>query len=165
MTTVYFDASALSKRYVRERGSAEVDPIFARVPPHRMRVPAVGTGEVVSVLVRRRNARTLSPAAYTVAQAQFRAEILFGPAVVKTPADEAVVDRSVAFNEQYSVNATDALILRTALDLKAVLAPAGGDVLLVASDRQLLTAATAEGLPTFDPERPPAADFDAAFTA
>ncbi|MBX9622656.1 MAG: type II toxin-antitoxin system VapC family toxin [Gemmataceae bacterium] len=165
MTHVYFDASAISKRYVRERGTIEVNHVFGRTPPDRMHLLIVGAGEVVSVLVRRRNGGLLPPAAYAAALTRFRAEIMNDPAVDKVAADVTTVRASLAFIERYSINATDALILRTALDLNARLAPAGDDVLLVASDRQLLSAARAEGLPAFDPERQPAADFDAAFTA
>jgi predicted nucleic acid-binding protein len=165
VTHVYFDASGLAKRYVRERGTPEVRHIFTRVPAARMRVLAVGAGEVASVLVRRRNGGLLTAAQYARAEVAFRAEVLDHPAVEKVEADVTTVRRSLTFIDRYSLNATDALVLRTALDLKAVLAPAGDDVLLVASDRQPLAAAAAEGLPAFDPERQPAADFDAAFTA
>lgn len=165
MTHVYFDASGLSKRYVVEQGTTEVLHVYARVPRDRMHVLAVGAGEVVSVFRRRRNAKLLTAVEYAQAASDFRAEVLDQPAVDKVEADVTTVRRSIAFIERYSINATDALILRTALDLKARLAPTGDDVLLVASDRQLLAAARAEGLPAFDPERQPAADFDAAFTA
>lgn len=165
MTHVYFDASALSKRYVPEPGSLVVDHIFGRAPSARMRVLAVGAGEVLSVLVRRRNARTLPPADYIRAEAAFRAEVLDHPAVEKVEVDVTTVRASLAFIERYSINATDALILRTALDLQAVLTPAGDDLVVVACDQRLVAAARAEGLPVFDPERQPAADFDAAFTA
>lgn len=164
MTHVYFDASALAKRYVPEPGSPEVNHVFARVPPDRVRVLAVGAGEVVSVLLRYRNAGRLSAGLYTRAGGDFRAEILDHPAVVKVETDTGTVRRSFPLLEVHNLNATDAVVLRTALDLKAAVAPAGGDVLLTASDRRLTAAAAAEGLPTFDPERQPAADFDAAYT-
>ena len=165
MTHVYFDASAISKRYVRERGTPEVNHVFGRTPGDRVHVLAVGAGEVVSVLVRRRNGGLLPPAAYSAALARFRTEILDDPTVEKVAADAATVRASLDLIDRHSINATDALILRTALDLQAVLAPAGDDLVVVACDQRLVAAARAEGLPAFDPERQRAADFDAAFTA
>lgn len=165
MTYVYFDASALAKRYVPEPGSLIVDYIFTRVPPYRQAVLAVAVGEVQSVFVRRRNARTITNAAYTLALSEFRTEILDATAVDKVEAGWLAIRRSLNFIERYSLNATDALVLRTALDLSAQLAADGNDLVLVASDRRLTLAAAGEGLPAFDPECQPAADFDSAFTA
>jgi len=54
--------------------------------------------------------------------------------------------------ETHSINATDAIILRLALNLAVRLRGAGHDLVLVASDQRLLRAAQAEALLTFDPE-------------
>ena len=54
--------------------------------------------------------------------------------------------------EKHSVNGTDAVILRSALDLAVLLQAAGNDLLLIASDLRLLRAAQAEGLTTLNPE-------------
>ena len=52
----------------------------------------------------------------------------------------------------YSINATDALVLRSSLDAAALLRDVGNGLVFVASDLQLLPAAQAEGLTTFNPE-------------
>ena len=91
MTRVDFDASALSKRYVLEPGTAGVHRVFARVPRDRMHVLAAGMGEVASVLVRRRNAGSLSATAFARALAAFRAEVVDDPAVTKEDADAGFV--------------------------------------------------------------------------
>ena len=65
------------------------------------------------------------------------------------------------FIETYSLNGTDALLLRSARDLAAPLKAAGHDLVVVASDQGLLKAAGAEGLLTFNPETQSAADLDA----
>ncbi len=54
------DASALAKRYVPETGSALVDEILDQVPGNRIYVLNVGAGEVVSILVRKKNAGVIS---------------------------------------------------------------------------------------------------------
>jgi hypothetical protein len=51
-----------------------------------------------------------------------------------------------------AINATDAVLLRLAIDLAARLRVDGDDLVLVASDKRLQRAAQAEGLLAFDPE-------------
>jgi predicted nucleic acid-binding protein len=58
----YFDASALAKRYVPEKGSAQVHAILNTAPGNRTYVLNVGAGEVVSIFVRKRNAAIISAA-------------------------------------------------------------------------------------------------------
>jgi hypothetical protein len=79
--TFYLDASALAKRYIPERGSAQVDAIFDAVPRARTRVLNVSLGEVVSVLVRRRNTNSVSQIAFEHALADFRTEIVYASEV------------------------------------------------------------------------------------
>jgi predicted nucleic acid-binding protein len=54
--------------------------------------------------------------------------------------------------EKHSINSTDALILKCALDKAVALRNVGDDLVLVSSDARLVRAAKAEGLPTFNPE-------------
>jgi predicted nucleic acid-binding protein len=51
----YFDASALAKRYVKEKGSAIVLRIFSVVDVGCMRALMIGLAEVVSIFVRKKN--------------------------------------------------------------------------------------------------------------
>ena len=55
MDYFYFDASALAKRYANEVGTEAVNQILDRVDPTRLMCLIIGTTEVVSVLVRKRN--------------------------------------------------------------------------------------------------------------
>jgi predicted nucleic acid-binding protein len=59
MLFTYLDASALAKRYVPEPGTAVVNHLFVRIPRAQMIVLNVGLGEVVSILLRKRNAGKL----------------------------------------------------------------------------------------------------------
>ena len=52
----------------------------------------------------------------------------------------------------HSINSTDAIILRCALDSAIELRGDGDDLILVATDTRLLRAAQAEYLHTFNPE-------------
>jgi predicted nucleic acid-binding protein len=149
VTFVYFDASALVKRYVNEPGTAVVNHLFATVPPPQRIVLTVGVGETVSVIVRRRNTGALTVAAAAQAVANFRSEVLDHPDVAKIDTGAAAVGTSLAHIDRHSLNATDALVLVTALDFAAQLRPAGHDLLLITSDRRLTAAAGAEGVAAF----------------
>jgi hypothetical protein len=116
--------------------------------------------EVLSLLVRKRNAGHLSAAAYTQALTEFGGEIV-SSSVHKVVAGNAVVTAALPFIELHSINATDAIILRLALNLATRLRKAGHDLVLMASDHRLLRAAQAEGLLTFDPEAQSQVELDA----
>jgi len=149
----YMDASALAKRYFPERGSAHVDIILDTVPPDRICVLNVSVGEVVSILVRKRNAGTISAANFAQALINFEAEIVHSAAIAKLPIGTRLAVASLSLIVRHSINSTDAVTLKSALILAAKRRGAGDDVVLVASDQRLLRAAGAEGLITFDPEQ------------
>jgi predicted nucleic acid-binding protein len=79
----------------------------------------------------------------------------------KIAVDDTLVKASFAIIEAHALNATDAILLRSALDLAAPLKAAGHDLAVVSSDQRLLRAARAEGLLTFNPETQSATDLDA----
>jgi len=157
----YLDASALVKRYTVEQGTVVVDHLFGRVPPERMIVLSVGMAEVVSILVRKRNGKRITAATFQQAFYNWRAEVGTSSRVQIIAVDGPMAERAYDFVDQYSINSTDAILLRSALDLAAPLRAGGDDVLVVASDLRLLRAARAEGLMTFNPETETAAALDA----
>lgn len=110
------------------------------------------TGEVISILVRRKNGGLLTNAVFTQAMTNFRTEVLDDANFKLAPATYSLVSDSHEFIEQYSLNATDALILQAALVFASMLRRAGDDLVLVTSDQRLLRAAQAEALATFNPE-------------
>jgi len=148
----YMDASALAKRYIPEKGYALLNSILNNVPPSRIHFLNIGAGEILSVLVRRRNARTLSIANFDQAVADFNAEIVRWAVVTRASVTTRLVATSLPLIIAHSVNSTDALILKSALVIARRSRRAGDDLVLVASDQRLLRAAQAEGLITFNPE-------------
>ena len=160
MWYVYFDASALAKRYVVEIGTPVVAHIAAVTPLKRWVVLNVGVGEIVSVIVRHRTAGRITGPEYAVARANFHADVIATGAVKRIDVDSDQVDASFEWIDRHSINATDALVLQTAQEL-TVSMPAGRGLVLVTSDQRLLTAAQAEGVRTFDLATQTAADFDA----
>jgi predicted nucleic acid-binding protein len=152
MASFCLDGSALAKRYVPEPGSALVDFILDSVPEDRIYVLNVGAAEVVSVLVRRRNVGTVSAADFSQLILELESEVIQSPAKHLLAFDNSVVIDALAYIMIHSINATDAVILRVAVDVAQHLRNQGDELVLVASDQRLLRAAQAEGLVTFNPE-------------
>jgi predicted nucleic acid-binding protein len=157
----YLDASALVKRYIPEKGTPVINYLFGRVPRDRMICLTLGTLEVISILVRRRNANLLSLPLFHQALTDFRSETINAADVMKIPALDPLVNAAAPLVLHYSINSTDAVLLRSALDLASQLRASGSDLVLVTSDQRLLRAAQAEGVLTFDPEGQNQADLDA----
>jgi len=156
----YLDASALAKRYAPEIGSQIVDHLFARLTPDRLIVLNVGIAEVVSILVRKHNTGKLSAGDFSQALLELRTEVTTAAAIKKAAADTPLVISSFPIIIQHSINATDAILLYTAIDFAIDYRARGDDLALVASDQRLLRAAQAEGLTVFNPETQTTADLD-----
>src|SRR5262249_55470598 len=146
------DASALAKRYIAETGNELVDEIFDNVPPNCIHFLNIGAGEILSVLVRKRNAGTLSIANFQRAVASFDAEIVHAEAITRASVTTRLVAKSLPLIVAHSINSTAALLLQSALLIARRLRRAGDELVLVAADQRLLRAAQAEGMATFDPE-------------
>jgi predicted nucleic acid-binding protein len=152
MHCVYLDASALAKRYVSETGSPLVDGILDNVPGDRIYVLSVGAGEVVSILVRKRNAGVITDAYFRQALVDFETEIVRSAEINQLPVSNRLATSSFSLIVAHALNSTDAIILKSALAIARKLQAGGDDLVLVASDQRLLRAAQAEGLNTFNPE-------------
>ncbi|MCR4403831.1 MAG: type II toxin-antitoxin system VapC family toxin [Candidatus Acetothermia bacterium] len=147
----FWDASALVKRYAPESGTQLVNLLFSRVKLERMISLSLAVSEVLSVFVRKRNDGLITDAIFSQALAELRAEVLDSPFRL-APLEDRLVFASHPLIVQHSLNATDGLVLRAALELRTALRRAGDDLVLIASDQRLLRAADAEGLRAFNPE-------------
>jgi len=134
--------------------------LFAKLTHDRLVVLNVGIAEIVSILVRKRNARIISHPACAQALNDFRAEVIDNAQLRKVTTTTALVTAALPLIERNSINATDAILLRSALDSAANLRVGGDDLALVASDHRLLRAAQAEGMLVFNPETQTIADLD-----
>ncbi|MGH9855558.1 MAG: type II toxin-antitoxin system VapC family toxin [Blastocatellia bacterium] len=152
MNLFWLDASALAKRYIPEKGSPLVNHLFNRVSTSDMVCLLEGIGEVVSILVRRRNGGVITPRAYRQSVSDLHSEITNRAEVEKIHSTTSQVMISWKFVEKRAINSTDALILKCALDKAVDLRDDGDDLILVSSDLRLIRAAKAEGLITFNPE-------------
>jgi predicted nucleic acid-binding protein len=128
MHCFYLDASALAKRFVPEQGSSLIDEILDKVPGERLYILNVGAGEVVSILVRKRNLIS-DPI-------DFENEIVRSADINKLPISNRLATSSFALIVIHSINSTDAVTLKSALAIDKKLRVAGNRFALVASDQR-----------------------------
>jgi predicted nucleic acid-binding protein len=156
----YVDASCLAKRYATEVGTPLINHLFHLVGRPQLKVLNIGLAELVAVMTRKRNAGLLTPAAFAQVLVDLGAEVVSAADLEKLPTDEALVRDARPLVVRHSLNATDAILLKSALGLALALRAGTDDLVLVAPDHRLLRAAQAEGLTTFDPETQTQADLD-----
>jgi len=134
----YFDASALAKRYVREKDSARVRRLLALAVPATSRLSAV---EIVSALMRRSREGTVSEKNRQRALAVLDGDLAAMLVVELTP---ELVTRAQGLLRTYPLRAGDAIQLASCLQLQEELADE--PVVFVAFDVRLIAAADAEGV-------------------
>jgi hypothetical protein len=162
---LFWDASALAKRYAYEVGTATVNALFGLVPRPQMVGTVLGYAETRSVLLRHLHRGTITASAYTTSKTSLRAEVVDDPDFVLLTVDDAVIYAGIAHIELYSVNANDGAILAAFLRYFHALPPPVPGCALVASDTRLIAAAQAEGLKTLNPELVSAANTPALLAA
>jgi predicted nucleic acid-binding protein len=95
---VFFDSSALAKRYVEEKGSDQVQAILSTASA--LAVSVLCIPEVVSALCRRRRERKVSTQEYRNAKASVLSDIDDATVIGIT---EEVIAQAVALLEQFSL--------------------------------------------------------------
>jgi predicted nucleic acid-binding protein len=120
----------------------------------------LGILEIIFIFVRKKNASVVPHTAFNQAMTDFRSEVIDAAHFTKIPATDSLVNTAAALVEKHSLNATDAVILRSVLDLIIVLRATGDDLVLVTSDQRLLRAAQLEGVLIFNPETQTESDLD-----
>lgn len=157
MPALLWDASALAKRYSPEVGSDTVDALFAASPPAQMILTFLGYAETYSVLLRKQNRGTISPATFSAARSALRSEVIDAPGFDLLIVDEDDILSSIDLMDRHNLNASDAAIL--AAYLRCATSPMrGAGCVLVAADQRFLRAGQSEGLSVLNPEGFPAAD-------
>ena len=152
MDYFYWDASALAKRYTTEVGTPIVNNLFTRFTHARTMCLHICTGEIISILVRKKNAGILTDVVFTQAMSNFRSEVLDDAHFSLVSITNSLIEASYQLIEKYSLNATDALILQSAVEVVTTFGRADNNLVLITSDLRLLRAAQAEGVLTFNPE-------------
>lgn len=127
---VFFDSSALAKRYVEEKGSDQVQAILSSASA--LAVSVICIPEIVSALCRRRRERKVSIQEYQKAKASLLSDIDDATVIGIT---EEVIAQAVALLEQFPLRSADALHVASASEWST-------DLFVSADDRQCAAART-----------------------
>jgi uncharacterized protein len=130
---VFFDSSGLAKRYIRERGSDEVEEVLSAAVDVGLSV--VAPAEVVSALSRLRRQGTLRPDQYDLAKNALFTDLDDMTIVGVT---NPVVAGAIGLLEEHALRTLDALHVASAVEWKADL--------FVSSDKRQIAAASKSGL-------------------
>jgi uncharacterized protein len=151
LAAYFFDSSAIVKRYVNETGTPWVIGITDPAAGARVYVAAITGVEVVSAITRRLvNVKNISQADAAAALASFRRDFSSEYRVITI--SDPVIARAMALAEQYALRGYDAAQLAAAVEINDRRHYLGAPPLtMIASDNDLLAAATAEGLAVDDP--------------
>ncbi|HEY3333004.1 MAG TPA: type II toxin-antitoxin system VapC family toxin [Capsulimonadaceae bacterium] len=149
MTTFYWDASALAKRYIPESSSDVVDFLFDGFPAADMVASVLTYAETRSVFKRALNRPSITKMAYEKAIDTLAEDWFLTPRFTLLSMDDSAILAGMTFIDMENVNASDGAILSTYVDHIAAqhVSPAA----LIACDRNLLRAARNTSLTVIDP--------------
>jgi predicted nucleic acid-binding protein len=133
----YFDASALAKRYVREKGSVKVRRLLSSDVPATSRL---SSAEIASALMRRTRVGSISDEQRERAMAALDADVSAMLVVELTP---AIVARAQTLLRRHALRAGDAIHLASCIHLREELQD---EATFIAFDDRLMAAAHLEGL-------------------
>lgn len=149
MALLFWDASALAKRYFTETGSETVNAVFANCTTHRMASTPWGYVETYSILLRRFNDGTLQRTTFQSAISALYNEVQ-SPDFSLMQIQSGTVLNSVAIVQRHNLNATDAVLLNMLLEYRQF--PNAMPCVIITADQRLLRAASVEGMLTLNPE-------------
>jgi len=150
----FCDSSAIVKRYVQETGTAWVRRLTRKGKPDPIYLARITAVEVTSAVARRRQGGRLTAPRVRSILTRFRSHLAQRYRILEiTP---TLLAAAMQLANAHSLRAYDAVQLAAALELDARWQAAGmGGITLVSADRDLNTAATAEGLMVEDPNAHP----------
>ncbi len=158
---IYFDSCALVKRYLREKGTQAVAAKFDEESRSQTGVfmSVVGYAEVLAILTRKTREGHLPVAESQLLQDKFEDDWLFQVAHVEVGVGVLGPIRGLLKKHPLkgydAIHLASALWLRDSVRLGKFPQTTRASFLFATSDRQLKTAAAAEGLKVFDPEDNP----------
>ena len=136
--TLYLDASALVKRYVRERGSDDVNALMTAAVA--VATALVSRAEVAATLARAVRGRVLDEDAGQRARRKFQRD---WADLARVPVTEALAARADSLAWSHGLRGYDAVQLAAALTWREAI---GSDVVLATFDRELWRAAATAGI-------------------
>ena len=100
MLIFYFDASALAKAYVKEKGSPIVNHILEHTTFQQWRVLMLGLAETVSILVRKKNGGVISHTLFQASLQALRDDFVDNKSAIKIETTNAFVFGCLALHHQ-----------------------------------------------------------------
>lgn len=150
MSALFFDSSALVKRFATETGT---DWVFGLVRPsagNRLYLARITGVEVVAALTRRTRVGSLPASASTKAVNRFEREFSNRYLLIETTAQ--IVRAAMDLAKSHTLRGYDAVQLASALEANRDRTSIGGSPLtFISADKHLNAAATAEGLAIDNP--------------
>ena len=144
MATVFFDTSALAKRYlITESGAERVQALFAD-PDLVALIARVTTVEIASAFGRRLREGQMDPSAHQSVWGTFRAHLANHYSVVEP--DVSIWDEAVRLCIDYPLMAYDAVQLSTALGVARMVEAGRDELQFCTADRRQADVAIREGL-------------------
>ena len=131
---IFFDSSALAKRYIEEKGSDQVQAILSSASA--LAISVICVPEIITALCHRRRERKISTAEYRNAKTLVLSDIDDATVIGIT---EEVIAQAVALLERFPLRSADALHVTCASEWST-------DLFVSADDRQC-KAARARDLP------------------
>lgn len=146
MSNLFFDSSALVKRYLSETGSSWVELLADSTSGHTIIVAEITRVKVAAALASRQ--RMSGALSLTERDRLFQLLVLHWTTEYRVlPITTVVADRATLLTQTHRLRGYDAVQLAVALDAQATLLAAGLPALtLVSADDDLNAAARAEGL-------------------
>ncbi len=155
MAHIFIDPSALLKQYIREEGSESIRGLIASPTTETIFVAEIALAEVAAVIAAKRRASGgISDGMRQRILTRFLFDCKEHYILVKT--DRPIIDRAVTLSQKYRLRGYDAVQLATALSVQIIFDAQLGsslNLICVASDLDLLAAASAEGMATLNPSQ------------
>ncbi len=147
MATYYLDSSALLKRYRTEPGTEVVRELIGNSSPDDVFITSLLTTlEIEASVVRILKGRVITEDAYHVLLGRLTQDVR--DVLALYPVTSVTIQRAVEITRRHGLRAGDAIHLATALQSLSwrgeLLATQDRAIVLVTSDRELLTAASRE---------------------
>ena len=163
MTFLFWDASALAKRFTNETGHETANAIFDNMPDVQHLSTLWGYVETHSILRRRYNGGALKQKDFNEAVTLLRLEFGENETFQILDMDVAAMYSSIVLIDRHNLNSTDAVLLTALLNFAR--SPEAPICVMVSADKRLLHAAEAEKLPALNPETASVAEATAQIAA
>ena len=146
MRLYFLESSALAKLFVQELGSARLIELVEPLTQPQKLISALAGLEVHSAIRRRERTRELTPAHAGEALKILTTELA---RMTEHPLNASVIETARRLLDRHPLRALDAVQLASCCTIRTVTNVS--DIVFVASDELLLTAANAEGFQTVNP--------------